>query len=215
MIDKINSEVPGHILTIEDPVEFAHEHKRSLINQREVGQDTISITRALKSALRQDPDIVLIGEMRDLETMSAALTIAETGHLVFATLHTNSTSSTITRIIDVFPAHQQPQVRNQLSASLQGILCQQLLPSLDGGRVMAAEIMIPNSAIRAQIREDKIHQLYQSMQLGSDKSGMQTMTQALISLLQRRKITIETALMAATDLDDLKANLGRLGLGKF
>jgi twitching motility protein PilT len=215
MIDKINSEVPGHILTIEDPVEFAHEHKRSIINQREVGQDTISIARALKSALRQDPDIVLIGEMRDLETISAALTIAETGHLVFATLHTNSTSSTITRIIDVFPAHQQPQVRNQLAGSLQGVICQQLLPSLDGGRVMAAEIMLPNSAIRAQIREDKIHQLYQSMQLGTEKSGMQTMTQALISLLQKRKISIETALMAATDLDDLKTNLGRLGLGKF
>ncbi len=215
MIDKINREVPGHILTIEDPIEFAHEHKRALVNQREVGQDTHNITRALKSALRQDPDVVLIGELRDLETISAALTIAETGHLVFATLHTNSSVSTITRVIDVFPAHQQPQIRNQLAASLQGVLCQQLLPCLEGGRTLAVELMIPNPAIRAQIREDKIHQINQSMQIGTEKSGMQTLNQHLVALLQRRKISVETALTASVDVDDLKSNLQRLGIGKI
>jgi twitching motility protein PilT len=215
MIDKINTELPGHILTIEDPIEFAHEHKRSLVNQREIGQDTHNITRALKSSLRQDPDVVLIGELRDHETISAALTIAETGHLVFATLHTNSAVSTITRIIDVFPAHQQPQVRTQLAGCLQGVLCQQLLPNTEGGRLLVVELLIPNSAIRAQIREDKLHQIYQSMQLGTEKSGMQTLNQHLISLLQRRKISVDIALNAAVDLDDLKANLQRQSGGKI
>jgi len=163
MIDKINQTYPSHILTIEDPVEFVHQHKRSLVNQREVGQDTKNITKALKSSLRQDPDVVLIGEMRDLETISAALTIAETGHLVFGTLHTNSTVSTMTRIIDVFPAHQQAQIRNQLASTLQAVISQVLLPCLSGGRIMAAELLIPNPAIRSQIREDKLHQIYQSI----------------------------------------------------
>jgi twitching motility protein PilT len=214
MIDKINRELAGHILTIEDPIEFAHEHRKCIVNQREVGQDTHNITRALKSALRQDPDVVLIGELRDLETISAALTIAETGHLVFATLHTNSAVSTITRVIDVFPAHQQPQVRSQLAGALQGVLCQQLLPALGGGRALAIELMIPNPAIRAQIREDKIHQISQSMQIGTEKSGMQTLNQHLVSLLQRRKISVETALTAAVDVDDLKSMLQRLGITK-
>jgi twitching motility protein PilT len=215
MIDKINSELPGHILTIEDPIEFAHEHKRALINQREIGQDTHSITKALKSSLRQDPDVVLIGELRDHETIAAALTIAETGHLVFATLHTNSAVSTITRIIDVFPAHQQAQVRTQLATCLQGVLCQQLLPSLEGGRILCVELMLPNPAIRAQIREDKLHQVYQSMQMGTEKSGMQTLNQHLIALLQRRKISMDTAINAAVDVDDLKATLQRSGSAKI
>lgn len=215
MIDKINSEYPGHILTIEDPVEFVHNHRKSLINQREVGSDTHSITRALKSALRQDPDVVLIGEMRDLETVSAALTIAETGHLVFATLHTNSAVSTITRVVDVFPAHQQSQVRSQLAAVLQGVVCQQLLPCLSGGRIMAVELMIPNPAIRSQIREDKIHQIPQSMEVGTEKSGMQTLTTCLVNLVKRRKITIETAISSAYNVDELKSALKRVGIGKM
>lgn len=215
MIDKINREVPGHILTLEDPIEFAHDHKRCIVNQREVGSDTQSIARALKSSLRQDPDVVLIGELRDLESISAALTIAETGHLVFATLHTNSAVSTINRVIDVFPAHQHAQVRTQLATSLQGVISQQLLPSLQGGRVLAVEVMIPNPAIRSQIREDKLHMIYQSMQMGSDKSGMQTINQSLISLVQRRLISVDTALGACPDVDELKNGLARAGLGRI
>lgn len=214
MIDKINRELPGHILTLEDPIEFTHEHKRCIVNQREVGGDTLTVARALKSSLRQDPDVVLIGELRDLETISAALTIAETGHLVFATLHTNSAVSTISRIVDVFPAHQHDQVRTQLAGSLQGVLSQQLLPCLNGGRVLALEIMIPNAAIRSQIREDKIHMIAQTMQMAGEKSGQQTLNQCLLSLLQRRLITVDTALLATNDLDDLKANLVRLGFGR-
>lgn len=214
MIDKINNEYPGHILTIEDPVEFVHQHKKCVVNQREVGTDTHSITRALKSSLRQDLDVVLIGEMRDLETISAALTIAETGHLVFATLHTNSAVSTITRVVDVFPAHQQPQVRNQLAGVLQGVLCQQLLPCLSGGRALAMELMMPNPAIRAQIREDKIHQIQQSMEVGTEKTGMQTLTQCLVTLVKRRKISVETAFSAAYAVDELKTALKRIGIGK-
>jgi twitching motility protein PilT len=213
MVDKINREIPGHILTIEDPIEFSHEHKRCIVNQREVGADTVAISRALKSSLRQDPDVVLIGELRDLETISAALTIAETGHLVFATLHTNSATSTITRIIDVFPAHQQPQVRSQLAGSLQGVISQQLLPSMQGGRVCSIELLLPNPAIRSQIREDKLHMINQSMQMGTDKSGMQTLNQCLANLVQRRMISIDTSLQAAYDLDELKSMLQRLGMG--
>jgi twitching motility protein PilT len=164
--------------------------------------------------LRQDPDVVLIGELRDLETISAALTIAETGHLVFATLHTNSAVSTITRIIDVFPAHQHAQVRTQLAGSLQGVISQQLLPSLSGGRVLAVEILMPNSAIRSQIREDKLHMVYQSMQMTADKSGCMTLNQCLINLVSRRLISLETALLAANDMDELKAGLARTGIGK-
>jgi twitching motility protein PilT len=214
MIDKINREVPGHILTLEDPIEFSHEHKRCVVNQREVGADTHSITRALKSSLRQDPDVVLIGEMRDFETISAALTIAETGHLVFATLHTNSAVSTINRIIDVFPAHQHNQVRTQLSGTLQGVLSQQLLPCTTGGRVLALEVMIPNAAIRSQIREDKIHMVYQSMQMGADKTGMQTLNQNLVTLVQKRSISVDTAMNSAYDPEELKGLLSRVGLGK-
>jgi twitching motility protein PilT len=214
MIDKINREVSGHILTLEDPVEFAHEHKKCLINQREVGTDTHSIAKALKSSLRQDPDVVLIGELRDLETIQAALTIAETGHLVFATLHTNSAISTITRIIDVFPAHQHAQIRTQLAGGLQGVVSQQLLASMQGGRVLATEILIPNNAIRSQIREDKLHMVYQSMQMNAEKSGNQTLNQCLITLVQKRLISIETAISAANDVDELKSGLTRIGLGK-
>ena len=213
MVDKINREQANHILTIEDPIEFSHEHKKSLVNQREVGSDTSSITKALKSSLRQDPDVVLIGELRDLETISAALTIAETGHLVFATLHTSSAVSTITRIVDVFPAHQQPQVRSQLAGSLQGVISQQLLPSLNGGRVLAVEVLLPTPAIRSQIREDKLHMVNQSMQMGTDKSGMQTLNQCLCSLVQRKLISLEQAFISAYDPDDLKGTLQRMGIG--
>src|SRR5512147_411614 len=179
MIDKINRERHEHILTIEDPVEFLHSHKACVVNQREVNSDTHSFSEALRVALREDPDVVLIGEMRDLETVESALRIAETGHLTFATLHTNSASSTINRIVDIFPANQQPQVRPQLSLVLEGIMCQSLIPRTNGtGRAMAMEIMIPNSAIRNLIREDKIHQIYSSMQTGQEKYEMQTFNQS-------------------------------------
>src|SRR5690349_21978595 len=178
MIDKINTERHGHILTVEDPIEYLHTHKNCLINQRELHSDTDSFTNALRAALREDPDVVLIGEMRDLETVESALRIAETGHLTFGTLHTNSASSTINRIIDVFPAHQQPQIRAQLSLVLEGILCQSLLPTSNGkGRAMGMEILVPNAAVRNLIREDKIHQIYSAMQSGQEKFGMQTFNQ--------------------------------------
>ena len=180
MIDKINTERHEHILTIEDPIEFVHMNKNCVVNQRELHADTKSFTDALRAALREDPDVVLIGEMRDLETIESALRIAETGHLTFGTLHTNSAVSTITRIIDVFPAHQQPQIRAQLSLVLEGILCQSLLPRADArGRVMCMEVLVPNAAVRNLIREDKIHQIYSSMQSGQEKFGMQTFNQAL------------------------------------
>ena len=168
MLDKINNEREEHMITIEDPIEFLHNHKKCLVNQREVHSDTHSFANSLRAALREDPDVVLIGEMRDLETIESALRIAETGHLTFATLHTNSAVSTINRIVDVFPAHQQPQVRAQLSMVLEGILCQSLLPRVDGrGRAMVMEILIPTAAIRNLIREDKIHQIYSAMQTGT------------------------------------------------
>lgn len=184
MIDNINESRQDHIVTIEDPIEFMHNHKNCMVNQREVGADTNSFARALKSVLRQDPDIVLVGEMRDLETIALALTTAETGHLVFATLHTNSCIATLNRIIDVFPPHQQDQVRSQLAFSLAGVLSQLLIPAKNGGRVLAMEIMLPNAAIRSLVREDKIHQIYSSMQIGQDTSGMQTMNQALYNLVE-------------------------------
>src|SRR5512140_2731037 len=172
MIDKVNTDRHDHIITIEDPIEFVHQHKNCLVNQREVHADTKSFSNALRAALREDPDVVLIGEMRDLETIEAALRIAETGHLTFGTLHTNSAAQTINRIVDVFPAHQQPQVRAQLSLVLEGILCQSLLPKASGsGRCLAMEIMVPNAAIRNLIREDKIHQIYSTMQTGQEKYG--------------------------------------------
>src|SRR5438477_11282515 len=195
MIDKINSERHEHILTIEDPIEYIHAHKNCLVNQREVHSDTGSFGNALRAALREDPDIVLIGEMRDLETVEAALKIAETGHLTFGTLHTNSAAQTINRIIDIFPSGQQSQIRTQLSLVLEGIVCQALLPRADGkGRVVSLEILVPNAAIRNLIREDKIHQIYSMMQTGQDKFGMQTFNQSLATLFHKRQVTLEVAM---------------------
>jgi twitching motility protein PilT len=210
MLDLINQSRYDHIITIEDPIEFIHYHKKCLVNQREVHSDTHSFANALRAALREDPDIVLIGEMRDLETIESALRIAETGHLTFATLHTNSAASSINRIIDVFPSHQQSQVRAQLSMVLEGIMCQALLSRADGkGRILAAEILIPNPAIRNLIREDKIHQIYSAMQLGQEKFGMQTFNQALYSLYSQRLITLETALSHSSNVDELQDMINR------
>jgi twitching motility protein PilT len=210
MIDKINRERQEHIITIEDPVEYLHPHKSCVVNQREIGGDTYSFKNALKSILRQDPDIVLIGEMRDLETIEAALRIAETGHLTFATLHTNSAVETINRIIDVFPSHQQSQVRTQLSFVLQGILCQSLLPTRDGkSRCLAVEIMVPNAAIRNLMREDKIHQMYSIMQTGQTGSGMQTFNQSLADLYLRGKIDFELATARSSMPDELQELINR------
>lgn len=210
MLDLINTSRHEHMVTIEDPIEFIHPHKKCLVNQREVHSDTHSFANSLRAVLREDPDVVLIGEMRDLETVEAALRIAETGHLTFGTLHTNSASSTINRVIDVFPAHQQSQIRAQLSMVLEGILCQTLLPRADGGgRVMAMEILVPNSAIRNLIREDKVHQIYSSMQTGQEKHGMQTFNQALLSLYQRKLITLETALVRSGNADELQDMMNR------
>jgi len=210
MLDLINQARYEHMLTIEDPVEFIHSHKRCLVNQREVHSDTHSFANALRAALREDPDVVLIGEMRDLETIESALRIAETGHLTFATLHTNSASSTINRIIDVFPSYQQAQIRAQLSMVLEGILCQALLPRADGkGRILAAEILVPNPAIRNLIREDKVHQIYSAMQLGQEKFGMQTFNQALYSLYSQRLVSLETALSRSSNVDELQDMIDR------
>src|SRR5437764_2987443 len=210
MIDKVNSDRHEHILTIEDPIEFLHNHKTCLVNQREVNADTKGFAEALRTALRQDPDVVLVGEMRDLETIESALRIAETGHLTFATLHTNSAASTINRIIDVFPSAQQSQVRAQLSLVLEGILCQALLPKADGhGRAMALEILVPNSAIRNLIREDKVHQIYSMMQTGQDKYGMQTFNQSLATLYHKRVITIDVAMQRSSNTDELKELIER------
>ncbi|MCA1850287.1 MAG: type IV pilus twitching motility protein PilT [Acidobacteria bacterium] len=210
MIDKINTDRHEHILTIEDPIEFLHNHKNCLVNQREVNADTRGFAEALRTALRQDPDVVLVGEMRDLETIESALRIAETGHLTFATLHTNSAASTINRIIDVFPSDQQAQVRAQLSLVLEGILCQTLLPKADGqGRAMAMEILVPNSAIRNLIREDKVHQIYSMMQTGQDKYGMQTFNQSLATLYHKRLINLEVALQRSSNPDELRELIER------
>src|SRR6266487_202473 len=213
MLDKINSERHGHILTIEDPIEYIHQHKNCLVNQREVHSDTGSFSAALRAALREDPDIVLIGEMRDLETVESALKIAETGHLTFGTLHTNSAAQTINRIIDIFPANQQSQIRTQLSLVLEGIVCQALLPRADGkGRVVSLEIMIPTPAIRNLIRDDKVHQIYGSMQAGQEKLGMQTANQSLASLYLKRLITLDTALTSSSNKDELQDMINR-GVG--
>ncbi|HEV8316024.1 MAG TPA: type IV pilus twitching motility protein PilT [Vicinamibacterales bacterium] len=212
MIDKINKERHDHILTIEDPIEFVHQHQSCLVNQREVHSDTETFSNALRAALREDPDIVLIGEMRDLETVESALRIAETGHLTFGTLHTNSAAQTINRIIDIFPAHQQSQIRTQLSLVLEGIVCQALLPKIGGGRVVSLEIMIPTPAIRNLIREDKIHQIYSAMQTGQEKLGMQTMNQSLATLQQRRLVTLETAIAASSNREELQDLINR-GVG--
>jgi twitching motility protein PilT len=205
IIDAINTERHEHIVTIEDPIEYLHPHKGCVVNQREVGADTYSFKNALKYILRQDPDIVLLGEMRDLETIEAALTIAETGHLCFATLHTNSAVQTINRIIDVFPTHQQQQVRTQLAFVLEGVLSQTLIPRRDGkGRVLSLEIMVPNTAIRALIRDDKVHQLYSQMQMGQEKYGMQTMNQSLFALYHKQIISLEEAMNRSPDIEEFK-----------
>jgi twitching motility protein PilT len=210
MLDKINSERDEHMITIEDPIEFLHNHKKCLVNQREVHSDTHSFSNSLRAALREDPDVVLIGEMRDLETIESALRIAETGHLTFATLHTNSAASTINRIIDVFPAHQQPQIRAQLSMVLEGVLCQALIPRVDGrGRAMVMEILVPNPAIRNLIREDKIHQIYSAMQTGTGQSGMQTFNQSLANTYFAKQITLEVAMARSSNPDELQDMINR------
>jgi len=209
IVDKINQERSQHIVTIEDPIEYLHPHKGCLVNQREVGADTKGFTAALKYILRQDPDVVLIGEMRDLETIEAALTLAETGHLCFATLHTNSAVQTINRIVDVFPPYQQAQIRAQLSFVVEGILCQALLPRANGpGRALSLEVMIPNPAIRNLIREDKIHQIYSQMQVGQEKFGMLTFNQSLATLYQRRHISMDEALGRSSDPEELRGMIG-------
>ena len=209
MLDQINEERNAHIITIEDPIEYLHPHKGCVVNQREVNSDTFSFTAALKHILRQDPDVVLVGEMRDLETIEAALTIAETGHLTLATLHTNSCTETVNRIIDVFPPHQQPQVRTLLSFVLEGVLSQQLLPKANGaGLALALEILVPNSAIRNLIREDKIHQIYGQMQIGQIKFGMQTMNQSLHALYERGIITLNDAMGRTPNLEEFRTMLG-------
>ena len=209
MIDRINTTRRQHILTIEDPIEYLHTHKNCVVSQRELGTDANTFSDALRTGLRQDPDVVLVGEMRDLETIEMALRVAETGHLTFATLHTNTAASTITRIIDVFPAGQQANIRTQLSNVLEGIMCQALLPNAAGnGRVMAMEILIPNSAVRNLVREDKIHQIYSMMQTGSDKYGMQTLNQSLAALYRKRQITLETAMSISSNIDELMDLVG-------
>jgi twitching motility protein PilT len=210
MVDKVNRERHEHIVTIEDPVEYLHSHKGCMVNQRELNADTHSFANALRSVLRQDPDVVLVGEMRDLETVEAALRIAETGHLTFATLHTNSAAQTINRIIDIFPAHQQSQVRTQLSFVIEGIVCQALLPRSNGkGRALALEVLIPNSAIRNLIREDKVHQIYGMMQTGQGKFGMQTFNQSLAGLYFRKLISLQTALARSSYPDELQDMINR------
>jgi len=208
MVDKINREWKGHIITVEDPIEFIHRHQQCIVNQREVGTDTKSFASALKYALREDPDVVLIGEMRDLETIQAGLTIAETGHLALATLHTNSAAETINRIIDVFPSHQQSQVRAQLAFVLEGIITQTLLPRLKGrGRVMACEILVSTPAIRALIRDDKVHQIQGSMQAGK-KHGMQTLNDSLYQLYMGREVALEECLRVSSEPNDFLRMVG-------
>src|SRR3972149_2726860 len=215
MINRINEEREDHIITIEDPIEYLHPSKKALVNQREVGADTNSFKKALKHVLRQDPDVVLLGGRRGMETLEIALAGAETGHLCLATLHTNSCVQTINRIVDVFPANQQPQIRAQLSFVLEGVMSQLLIPTVDGkGRVMALEIMVPNSAIRNLIREDKVHQIYSQMQVGQAKFSMQTMNQSLLSIYQRRLISLDEAIGRSGDPDELRQMISNAGLTK-
>jgi twitching motility protein PilT len=212
ILDKVNQTRTEHIITIEDPIEYLHQSKAALVNQREVGSDTHTFKKALKYVLRQDPDVVLLGELRDMETIETALTIAETGHLCFATLHTNNCVQTVNRIVDVFPSHQQPQVRAQLSFVLEGVLSQLLAVRADGkGRVMCLEIMIPNAAIRNLIREDKVHQIYSQMQVGQAKFGMQTMNQSLLSLYSKRIITLDHAFGRSSDPEELRQMMVNAG----
>jgi twitching motility protein PilT len=209
LIDKVNRERHSHILTVEDPIEYLHRHQNCLVNQREVGSDTKSFAIALKYALRQDPDVVLVGEMRDLETISEALNISETGHLTFATLHTNSCAETINRIVDVFPTNQQEQIRVTLSFVLQGVVSQQLVPRIGGGRVLATEVMMCTPAVRALIRDDKIHQIYSMIQAGQ-KFGMRTMNMSLAELHLSRKITIGEAMARSSNVQELNEMLSRV-----
>jgi twitching motility protein PilT len=210
IVDRINSTRPVHILTIEDPIEYVHRHKTGLVSQRELHADTRGFAMALRAALREDPDVVLVGEMRDQETMAAALKLAETGHLTMATLHTNSAAQTITRIVDAFPAHQQAQIRVQLSLVIEGIVCQVLVPTANGhGRVAAVEVMVATPAVRHLIREDKVHQLYAAMQVGQDRAGMQTLNQSLARLVARRAVTREHALATSSNREELQAMVGR------
>ncbi len=210
MLDFVNETRSDHVLTVEDPIEFLHRNKGCLFNQREIGSDTKNFTAALRSALREDPDVVLVGEMRDMETIEAALTIAETGHLTFGTLHTSDCVQAINRVVDVFPSHQQQQIRTQLSFTLQAVFCQQLIPTAVGsGRALAMEVMIANSAVRALVRDDKAHQIYSIIQT-SGKLGMQTMNQALGELVESQVITYDQALNHSSDLEDLKRTLARL-----
>jgi twitching motility protein PilT len=211
MVDRINTNLKGHIVTVEDPVEFQHTHKSCLVNQREIGRDSQSFKRALKYILRQDPDVVLIGEMRDIETIEAALVVAETGHLCFGTLHTNSAVQSINRIVDVFPSHQQAQVRAVLSFVLEGVVTQCLIPKIGGGRVLGSEVMVPNAAIRNLIREDKLHQIYSQMQIGQSKFGMQTLNQSLCELYIKKQISLEQALGHSSELDELRTMIANAG----
>ena len=211
LINYINETFPYHIITIEDPIEYVFRHKKSIVNQREIGEDVDNFADALRSALREDPDVILVGEMRDLETIETALRAAETGHLVFGTLHTNTAISTITRIIDVFPPSQQEQIRIQLSFVLQGVISQKLIPKIGGGRVLAYELLIPNTAIRNLIRENKLQQVYSLMQSGQSESGMQTMNQSLFSLYKRGLITLEDAYKYSPDIKELERMLGLRG----
>ncbi len=212
LVDKYNREKKGHIITLEDPIEFVHSHKGCIVNQRDIGTDAKTYKEALKYILRQDPDLVVMGELRNLETVEAALTLAETGHLVIATLHTNSTVASISRIVSLFPSGQQDQVRVQLSFVLVGILAQKLIPSLQGGRILACELMILNSGIRNLIREDKLHQVYGLMQLGQDQSGMQTLNQCLFNLVMRRSIQIKEAFANSPDPAELDKMLKKAGV---
>ncbi|RLD99805.1 MAG: type IV pili twitching motility protein PilT [Aquificota bacterium] len=213
-IDRINETYNKHIITVEDPIEYLHPHKKCLVNQREVHSDTESFKKALRYVLRQDPDVVLIGEMRDLESIAAALTIAETGHLTFATLHTNSAVETINRIVDSFPSHQQTQIRSQLSFVLEGIICQQLLPRADGrGLVLASEVLVMTPAVRNLIRENKLHQIYSVMQSGQSHHGMQTLNQSLASLYEGGLITYEQALFSSPRQEEIVTMLDRIKMG--
>lgn len=212
MIDKINKETNQHILTVEDPIEFLHPHKGCIVNQREVNSDTNSFKKALKYILRQDPDVVMVGELRDLETIEAALSVAETGHLCFATLHTNGAIQTINRLIDVFPPHQQQQVRAQLSFVLEGVVSQTLLQKASGvGRALAAELLIPTPAVRNLIREDKVHQIYSQMQMGQNKYGMITLNQSLYDLFSKRQISLDEALTNSADPEELRSMISNSG----
>jgi twitching motility protein PilT len=212
LIDKINRERRNHIITLEDPIEYVHPHKSCIVNQREIGIDTVSYRSALKHVLRQDPDVCMMGELRDLETIEAALNICETGHLVFATLHTNSAISTITRIVNVFPADQQDRVRTQLSLTLNTVVSQRLIPAIKGGMVAALEVLVLNPSVRNLIREDKLHQVYGMMQVGQDKSGMVTLNQSLVKLILKRKIDVRQAFFFSADPEELDKMLKTAGV---